>query len=928
MSSSRSGAPRLLLPEAPALVAGLGRATLLTPDGEIETLAASALPARLAELPPPLLVHAPATARRLGLPPFPVAYDLLELFAFALPAQLAAPTPRGLALALGQEMPRDDETAAILLPELATLLLRRLAAGRNAPMNRDAGVLAARLREAIDWPWTAPVLAALGRDDSKPSNDPLKVWRRLPDWEDVAPATPPASLPVSPGEARARLAEILGPDAEQRPAQADFASAAALAFAPRELPGAPRVVLAEAGTGTGKTLGYIAPASLWAERNGAPVWIATFTRNLQRQIDGELARLFPDPAERKLRVVIRKGRENYLCLLNYEEATAGLMPSRLLALALVSRWALATRDGDMQGGDFPGWIAELFPFGAVANLTDRRGECIHSGCPHWRRCFVEHSIRRAAGARLVIANHALVMVQAALGGGEDGPALRYVFDEGHHVFDAADSAFSAEISGAEMAELRRWLLGAEAGRGRARGLRRRLEEVLSDHPALSPLVDAAIEAGGVLPALGWPNRLGGEEEPRNAAERFLAEIRTQVLARTADADPLYDAECDLLPANPGLPEAAAALQDGLSRLEAPLRSLHDRLCALLEDPEAELEVGDRIRLDTARRNLDRRAVVPLAAWVAMLRRVQDAPSEPGTRPASVDWLAITRREGREVDAAMHRHHLDPTQPFALTVAAPAHGLLITSATLRDSGESDPEVAWTTAEARTGASHLPIPAVRAAVPSSFDYAAQTLALVVTDVGRDGGQAAGAMEALFRASGGGALGLFTAVRRLRDAHARMARGLEAAGIPLYAQHVDAMDNATLVDVFRAEEDSCLLGTDALRDGVDVPGRSLRLLVFDRVPWPRPTILHRERRLHLSGGRPKDWDDAIARHRLRQAFGRLVRRADDRGVFVLLDARAPSRLLAGLPEGVAARRVGLAEAVRQVRGFLASAPPDSAA
>ena len=55
---------------------------------------------------------------------------------------------------------------------------------------------------------------------------------------------------------------------------------------------------------------------------------------------------------------------------------------------------------------------------------------------------------------------------------------------------------------------------------------------------------------------------------------------------------------------------------------------------------------------------------------------------------------------------------------------------------------------------------------------------------------------------------------------------------------------MDAATLVDIFRAEEDSCLLGTDAVRDGVDVPGRSLRLIVFDRVPWPRPAILHRER------------------------------------------------------------------------------------
>jgi ATP-dependent DNA helicase DinG len=127
--------------------------------------------------------------------------------------------------------------------------------------------------------------------------------------------------------------------------------------------------------------------------------------------------------------------------------------------------------------------------------------------------------------------------------------------------------------------------------------------------------------------------------------------------------------------------------------------------------------------------------------------------------------------------------------------------------------------------------------------------------------------------------------------------------------------------LVDIFRAEEDSCLLGTDAMRDGVDVPGRSLRLIVFDRVPWPRPTILHKARRAaHLGeGGRASDYDDAVARLRLRQAFGRLIRRADDRGVFVLLDRMMPSRLLAAFPEGAEPRRVGLAEAVAETEAFL---------
>src|SRR5919199_6618302 len=171
--------PRLLLPEAPALVAGHGRATLLTPDGELLELPAAELRRALEGMGPPLLVHGPATARRLDLPRFDTAFDLLELFAFCLPARPAAPTPRGLALALDLDLPADDAAAAALLPEMATILLRRLAAGRGLPMNRDAGILAAQLQKAAAWPWAESVLAALGAGPEKPSLDPYKVWRRL-----------------------------------------------------------------------------------------------------------------------------------------------------------------------------------------------------------------------------------------------------------------------------------------------------------------------------------------------------------------------------------------------------------------------------------------------------------------------------------------------------------------------------------------------------------------------------------------------------------------------------------------------------------------------------------------------------------------------------------------------------------------------------
>ncbi len=104
-----------------------------------------------------------------------------------------------------------------------------------------------------------------------------------------------------PGRGAHPAGRLLGPQSEQRPGQADYADAAASAFAPRPSAGDPHLVLAEAGTGTGKTLGYVAPASLWAERNHGTVWISTFTQHLQRQIDAELARLHPDPAVRRRR---------------------------------------------------------------------------------------------------------------------------------------------------------------------------------------------------------------------------------------------------------------------------------------------------------------------------------------------------------------------------------------------------------------------------------------------------------------------------------------------------------------------------------------------------------------------------------------------------------------------------------------------------
>jgi len=343
----------------------------------------------------------------------------------------------------------------------------------------------------------------------------------------------------------------------------------------------------------------------------------------------------------------------------------------------------------------------------------------------------------------------------------------------------------------------------------------------------------------------------------------------------------------------------------------PMLTLRKRLTATLEDEAQTLESSTRQRIEAVARSLSRRGEVMVGAWRGMLKALHEAtPSE------FVDWFEIDRVDGRDVDIGMRRHWLDPTIPLHQTVIRPAHGVIMTSATLRDAS-GDAERDWQAAEQRTGAIHLPTPAIRATVASPFDYGRQTRVFIITDVRKDDlDQVAAAYRELFLASGGGALGLFTAIQRLRGVHGRIAAAIDEAGLALYAQHVDGLDLATLIDIFRAEEDACLLGTDAVRDGVDVPGRSLRLIAFDRVPWPRPNILYRARRTAFGGAA---YTDMQTRLKLKQAFGRLIRRSGDRGVFTLLDPRMPSRLLGAFPESTPVKRCGLAEAITEIRTFL---------
>src|SRR5690606_32088336 len=243
--------------------------------------------------------------------------------------------------------------------------------------------------------------------------------------------------------------------------------------------------------------------------------------------------------------------------------------------------------GDMTGGDFPGWLPGLFAVGAgaqaaAANLVDRRGECVHAGCAHYKTCFVEKTIRRSRRAHLVVANHALVMSHAAFDGARaargqkaDAEAValkRIVFDEGHHLFEAADSAFSACLSGQETAELRRWIRGPEGRGRRGRGLEQRLGELVADHEAARQALTAATRAASALPGEGWSGRIAppsGEVNPIGPIEQFLAAAMEQLRARTSAGASELGMACAARPATDLVVETAKLAARALADVEAP-----------------------------------------------------------------------------------------------------------------------------------------------------------------------------------------------------------------------------------------------------------------------------------------------------------------------------------------------------------------------
>lgn len=595
-------------------------------------------------------------------------------------------------------------------------------------------------------------------------------------------------------------------------------------------------LLVEAGTGVGKSLGYLAPLALWLERDGGRAIVATHTVTLQEQLAQQDLPLLQTLLPRPLGWAVLKGRSHYVSLRRLQRylgrSDTGPHGADLDAIRFklkLLRWLELTTTGDRAELHLGNPERELW-----RHVESSAADCLGGDCANWQSGTCPMVAARAAArdAALVVTNHALLLNDAEVEGGILGEHGALLVDEAHHLEEGATRAWGHRL---------RWVDVAL---------------VLERLPDIAdPGVAAALTAGrdavhrlfgetkGIL-----SDRLGGGEGARSG---------TVSLSGGSGAEPW------LLPLRRHARQAAGALRAAAAELrDAP--------------PETAVEVALLPQPESARGELQLAA----SALDSCAAAVEDVLVRP--REGHIAWLELRAEQAELRDAPV-----SAGETLGSGLLDRSRTTVLTSATLAVAG--DFEFVRERLGLRSRVAEL-------AVGSPYDYLAQALCVLVTDVppyDAPGYEAALAAitDQVARRLGGRTLGLFTgysALRRIRDL---LTRSLSADQVAVLAQGVDGTRRQLLAS-FQQSHRTVLLGTSSFWEGIDVPGDALQCVVIAKLPFAVPTDpLVRARTGELAdpfGGYVLP--DAVIR--LRQGFGRLIRSSADRGAVVIADSRLTNR------------------------------------
>lgn len=700
------------------------------------------------------------------------------------------------------------------------------------------------------------------------------------------------------------VARALGPGYEPRGEQVAMAGAVWSAMEGRAH------LLAEAGTGVGKSFAYLAPAMARAALLGEVVVVATNTIALQEQLIhkdipmlmGALGPMFAErggAGRREVVPVLVKGRGNYVSIRRAQLAMS--RADRLVqdagarrSLEVIRSWVETTEDGSLAT------LPQLERPSVWDKVQSDSGNCMGRRCPNYNECFYQEARRAMAGANLLVCNHALFFSDLALRARETGFLPRYdhvVLDEAHGVEDVAAEHFGVSLSEWRVQHLLSTLYAPRT----QRGYLAQIGLMATDASAVSKAVELVLRAEGAARAF---------------FDMVAAEIRRGSGGESGRAGPF---------GGPRTGEAMTRRLSGGGVLENPLSpALSELSLALSSLKESTPGEPDKFELN---------AYALRAAELSQQAAVLVDQSLPGC----AYWAELERGEdGRTHRVSLACAPVDVAPILREALWTGEHSVVLTSATLatRTAKEDEPaeraETAFAHAMARLGCEG----ARTLQVGSPFDYARQVEFYVDQSApdarservtrGGTGGEWGGGKPFAARlaervlhhldATDGGAFVLFTSFATLSAVARELARPLEERGMPMYVQGQSG-SRAFILEQFRADERSVLLGAASFWQGVDVRGRGLRNVIITKLPFDppdRPLTQARLERIEAGGG-DGFLEDSLPRAviRFKQGFGRLIRSREDRGRVVVLDPRIVTTrygraFLAALPAGVVVRTV----------------------
>ncbi|MEX2284281.1 MAG: helicase C-terminal domain-containing protein [Gemmatimonadota bacterium] len=651
---------------------------------------------------------------------------------------------------------------------------------------------------------------------------------------------------------------------EDRPSQREMLRSVAQAY------NEGGVVLAEAGTGTGKSVAYLIPAIRWAVKNGERTVISTNTINLQEQLVRKdlplLARVLVGDA---FRFALVKGRHNYVSIRRAKLAAQGQTvlfddPQRR-ALSGILEWLQSTTDGSLQD----------LPFTPPPEVWDEvlsdSDVCLRAKCPHFEQCFYQRSRREASLADVLVANHHLLFSDLAVRktqGNYTAPVVlppyrRVVLDEAHNIEDAATEHLGASVSRRSLMRV----LGRLERRGK--GLLTAFESKLRSAEPDFLQIEALRQIGDELIPL--------IERSRDRSAELFAYLDQM----------LVNAEDGVL----RITESFTASEPWINGLD----TIHGNVLVLLDTLIKGIDrLRETVLVDRRWTQLLNEQLVELNGALNRLIGAVEAlriAFTPADDAGLVRWLERRSQIGGDANVLIRAAPVDLSEVMRDALFDRVDSAVLTSATLAT------REGFGFIRRRLGlASGVRIREETHASP--FDYESQAMIVVPTDLPVPG---AGENAAFDRATAdvvaemaattaGGVFVLFTSYRSLRNVASELRRRGVQNRWPLFVQGEAA--RTRLLEAFVGSGSGVLLGVSSFWEGVDVPGDPLRGIVIAKLPFKVPTeplTAARIEAIERNGG--NSFMQYVLPHaalRLKQGFGRLIRTRTDRGAVVLLDRR----------------------------------------